>query len=391
MWFTLSAMYLAVLQALDLFFILVAIRIFGFNPIEVSVFSTLWTLLFILGVRKAGYLTNKGLFNKAFRYAIVVVLLLAPTVTLTLTIYSKVLLYVSYLIHALSLSISRVTILSFMFEFFDYTVWRSVSVKLTVLTMFFEGLFLTLSSKLLDYGLLRIFISTLVLSTVMLIVLVVSIPMNILPLERRLFMIDRLLSKTLSNLSFAESTPLVLIREGGYVNEKTVSAKNICIALMGFVVSSEIYFTILPFILLNYVKLCLNDILLIYGLGKVLSSIIIYIFVKPIGRMGSFIVVTTRFLAITTSYFLLSNLHLTILVLSIIYFTGVLIDTALLNLYNEVTYGYGLAKYTGLKEFSSLIGSATCGFLYRALGLNVIPLGAFIMFIPFISIFTKKW
>lgn len=374
MWFTLSTLFVALLQVFDLLSILLAVKLLSYNPIEIGLVSALWTLSLILGSRVYGKNADRGLFRETISVSIAFTLLYSILITISLKTGSKLFFALAYAMHAQAYSSVRITISTLILEYYDYHDWRNVSLRYATGVYLLEGLILiTISLR----GFQEI-ISNLAFILIPLLILPIIL-LNRLPrfdflIERNLFRIDKLLNRTLMNIKNIVFTTPVLRGSIGDFQARDRGLTSVLLSIAGFVFSNEVFFTILPFILVKTRSLTIETVINMYGFGKLVSSILLTLLSRSVSKSGLAIAILIRSLALVTIYFYSNNPLATVSSLVIIYTSGLTINTTLYNLYNEATCGYGVYKYTILYETISLIGSISSGFLYKTYGLLLIPI-----------------
>ncbi|MEM1734799.1 MAG: hypothetical protein QW242_02075 [Desulfurococcaceae archaeon] len=378
MWFTLSILLIALLQVLDLVSIILAVNFLFFSPVEVGLVSALWTLSFIMGSRVYGRSSDKGLFKGTLSFSTIFILLYSALISICLKTESKTLFTIAYAIHAQAYASARVTIMTLILEYYDYYNWRNVNLRYSSGVYFVDGLTLFILSL---FGFRRIISNILVFTAILLItsiLLLSTLPNLNLLIERNLFRLDRVLNKSLMNIKNVVFTIPIVDYKGRFFQSETVGFGSILSGIAGFIYSSEVFFTILPFIFIRTCGLSIDTVLLIYGFGKFVSSILVSIAFRTVSKAGLGIIILIRSLAFITIFLYPHNIFTVTLSLITIYVSGLTINAALYNLYNEATYGYGVYRYTIFCETISFIGSLTSGFLYRAFGLYLIPIAIMI-------------
>lgn len=378
MWFMLSVILVAILHVLDLLSILFAVKLLSYNPVELGLVSALWTLSLVLGSRFYGKRADRGLFRDTLSMSLASAIIYSILMVLSLRTGSKPLLAVAYAFHAQMYSSVRVTISTLMLEYFDYREWRNISLRYATGIYFVEGMILIGLSQVGFQSVVSNVAFTLVPLLILPVALMINLPRMDFMIERSLFRVDRLLNKTLMNIrNVVFTTPL--IHDSFDISEaREVGLGGIVLGITGFVFSNEVFFTILPFILVNSCGFSLEVIIAMYGFGKFVSSLLIALVFRSASRSGLAIGITARSLALITIYLYSSNPMVIVLGLVVIYTSGLAINTTLYSLYNEATYGYGVYRYSILYETLSLIGSIASGFLYKTCGLLLLPLAVIV-------------
>jgi len=377
------ALYVALLNFLDNLFNVLGVVLFHFTPVDLGVFNAVWTAAYILPVRVAGYMADKGLFKKMSFISTASLTLSIASLAAALSTSSSPLLYAAYTAHAFAYAFGRVSVDSSLLELYESRLWGWASRSLTVRVLVFEALAYLAVSRLGVLGLVSNLHYFTLAATAAALLYIAFTPQPTLLIERTLYKLERSLARTLSAI---HSTPLYLpalssldkprvfekrFSEGG------VSAVSVLICLFWLRLSSEFLFTPLPAVMISR-GYSSSTLMAVYGFARLLAVLLLQLMPRDLLKPQTLIAVPlTRAIAVAALYSFMAIPAPAVAFLSLIYTANSILYVALYSLYVEATYGYRLGTYTLFNELVSFIGSLLSGYAYRALGVSIVLLTAF--------------
>ncbi|MEM4623974.1 MAG: hypothetical protein QXR24_01000 [Thermosphaera sp.] len=389
---------ISVLNLVDLLVNIVAVRILGMNIIEVSILNFIWTLVFVFFIKIANQLGDKGVARLQIILGFIGIVACEIAFLGALSFRNRLFIYLSYSAHAIAYSYVRMGVNAFVFENFTSSEWGSMFRKLSSSALLIDSTsFITISiigvRSLLDH--FSLFIAFTV-TAFFLGILVIKEPS--LKIERILSRIERDVSNVVTSVhgylsltSFENINGSVLYSYRTFLNAPPISLKLILIGLFGFKVGNEFLFTPLPYHFIRTLGFSLDQVVKVYGIGKLVAFILYYLFQNDVTKKNVFL--TSIFLRIITVYIILvsglNDLYIAF-GLGFLYLSNSVIDSNIYLLYVEATGGYGTGTYSLIGETSSLIGVITSGYMYSTLGLWYLLAIVSILSMPKIVMALKK-
>ena len=374
-----AGLSLGLLGVLDLMVNIVAVRILGFDLVQLGILNAAWTIAVIPSLRHANALSNAGLTRRP-----VILGLTSLTVFIVLlydTVVSRniLLVYPAYMLHAVAYSYIKTGSQTAVLESYQSSSWSYYSRRLSQFAVLSQGLGLLAVSRVWS-GLFQAW-NYLVLTLVVLLVnasLIKMIPQPSLRFERILTRIEQYLKKgltrihgylTVSSLDYADGEKLNMI-VGRFLGEG-VSIPLLAIALASFRVGNEYLFTPLPYVFIYFMGLSTQDVIALYGLGMILGFVIMLFMPSDVASKGALTLsVLAKIAGVVSIVVWRPALMASSSLLALIYVSNIVIDTTLYTIYIQATSGSNVGLYSMVAEASSLFGTLTSGLVMVALGLN---------------------
>jgi len=382
-WYYITSLLLALVNSLDLLINIVAVRILKFDLQEIAILKALWALVILFSSIHTKILSQRG-YSK--RLLLIGFLLLSTSlIVLYLSTINTIreALYVSYMLHAVAFIYCRVGVQTSIVENYFSNIWGSINRRVSATTILLDGLFLTLLS------ILWINVFTLSYSIILLVLYIFTGFLSYLIIPQPILRLTRLVEKIERNIAVGLipiDNLLVLSSLDPYMNTTQIKTRSlyrrissglglIIISLVLFRISSEYLFTPLPYILINMMSLSTESILMLYGLGKILASILLALI--PLSKINNrifSIAIAIRVFSVYTLLAIKLPSQVLSILLSLIYVCGVVIDISIYTTYLKITGGERITAYTMLGEIASFIGALTSSQALRTLGLTYLSL-----------------
>jgi hypothetical protein len=379
MWLYLAGLSLGFLGVMDLIVNIVAVRVLGFNLVELGILNAAWTIAVIPSLRHANALSNAGLTRRpvilGFTSLVVFIVLLYDTVVAR----NITLVYPAYMLHAVAYSYIKTGCQTAVLEAYRSSSWSYYSRRLSQFAVLSQGVGLLAVSRVWS-GLFQAW-NYLALSLAILLVnasLMMLIPQPSLRFERILTRIEQYLKKgltrihgylTVSSLDYADGDKLNMI-VGRFLGEG-VSIPVLALALVSFRVGNEYLFTPLPYVFIYYMGLRTPDVIALYGLGMILGFVIMLVMPSNVASKGALsLSVLAKIAGVVSIVAWRPALMASSSLLALIYVSNIVIDTTLYTIYIQATSGSNVGLYSMVAEASSLFGTLTSGLVMVALGLN---------------------
>lgn len=382
-WYYITSLLLALVNSLDLLINIVAVRILKFNLQEIAILNALWTLVILFSSIHTEILSQRGCSKRLLLIGFL--LLSASLIVLYLSTINTIreALYVSYMLHAVAFIYCRVGVQTSIVENYFSNIWGSINRRVSATTILLDGLFLTLLS------ILWINVFTLSYSIILLVLYIFTGFLSYLIIPQPILRLTRLVEKIERNIAVGLipiDNLLVLSSLDPYMNTTQVKTRSlyrrissgvglIIISLVLFKISSEYLFTPLPYILINMMSLSTESVLMLYGLGKILASILLALI--PLSKINNrifSIAIAIRVFSVYTLLAIKLPSQVLSILLSLIYVCGVVIDISIYTTYLKITGGERITAYTMLGEIASFIGALTSSQALRTLGLTYLSL-----------------
>ena len=382
-WYYITSLLLALVNSLDLLINIVAVRILKFNLQEIAILNALWTLVILFSSIHTEILSQRGYSKRLLLIGFL--LLSASLIVLYLSTINTIreALYVSYMLHAVAFIYCRVGVQTSIVENYFSNIWGSINRRVSATTILLDGLFLTLLS------ILWINVFTLSYSIILLVLYIFTGFLSYLIIPQPILRLTRLVEKIERNIAVGLipiDNLLVLSSLDPYMNTTQVKTRSlyrrissgvglIIISLVLFKISSEYLFTPLPYILINMMSLSTESVLMLYGLGKILASILLALI--PLSKINNrifSIAIAIRVFSVYTLLAIKLPSQVLSILLSLIYVCGVVIDISIYTTYLKITGGERITAYTMLGEIASFIGALTSSQALRTLGLTYLSL-----------------
>jgi hypothetical protein len=371
-------------NSLDLLINIVAVRILKFNLQEIAILNALWTLVILFSSIHTEILSQRGCSKRLLLIGFL--LLSASLIVLYLSTINTIreALYVSYMLHAVAFIYCRVGVQTSIVENYFSNIWGSINRRVSATTILLDGLFLTLLS------ILWINVFTLSYSIILLVLYIFTGFLSYLIIPQPILRLTRLVEKIERNIAVGLipiDNLLVLSSLDPYMNTTQIKTHSlyrrissggvglIIISLVLFKISSEYLFTPLPYILINMMSLSTESVLMLYGLGKILASILLALI--PLSKINNrifSIAIAIRVFSVYTLLAIKLPSQVLSILLSLIYVCGVVIDISIYTTYLKITSGERITAYTMLGEIASFIGALTSSQALRTLGLTYLSL-----------------
>jgi hypothetical protein len=370
-------------NSLDLLINIVAVRILKFNLQEIAILNALWTLVILFSSIHTEILSQRGYSKRLLLIGFL--LLSASLIVLYLSTINTIreALYVSYMLHAVAFIYCRVGVQTSIVENYFSNIWGSINRRVSATTILLDGLFLTLLS------ILWINVFTLSYSIILLVLYIFTGFLSYLIIPQPILRLTRLVEKIERNIAVGLipiDNLLVLSSLDPYMNTTQIKTRSlyrrissgvglIIISLVLFKISSEYLFTPLPYILINMMSLSTESVLMLYGLGKILASILLALI--PLSKINNrifSIAIAIRVFSVYTLLAIKLPSQVLSILLSLIYVCGVVIDISIYTTYLKITGGERITAYTMLGEIASFIGALTSSQALRTLGLTYLSL-----------------
>jgi len=367
------ALYNALLNFLDALANVLAVALFNFSVVELGVLNAVWTLVYILPVRVAGFMADRGLFKKMSFVSAFTTASSTALLALSITIRAKPLFYTAYTLHAIAYAFGLVSVNSCILEVYDSSLWKRATRRLATRVLLLEALIYLLASRAgLEWFTGNALVLVLTISAAS-VLYAISMPQPKLLIERTLYKLEKSFAKLLS------STPLSLywiplnpvektwilekrFREGGV----TATAALACLAVFRF--SNEILFTPLPAVLYSQ-GLGFQSLLLVYGFARLLATVFVNLTPSnPATKGVVYTALLTRVLAATLLYSITVPASITPVPLSALIAANAALGIAIYSLYVEATYGYRTGTYMLVNELAGFAGSLLSGYMIRSAG-----------------------
>ncbi|MEL9908650.1 MAG: hypothetical protein QXP97_01825 [Desulfurococcus sp.] len=392
-----AALNIGLVSIMDLLVNLVAVKYFNFNAVELGLLNALWTLVFIPVVKIMDRLADAGKVRLLWYIGSSSMALLQALMYFSMILYSKQLIYVTYMVHTLVFASTRLAVNTYIFETRDSDSWNKASIMVSRLRL--------LSESVIIVSLALVGFSTIVTSGYMYLailftllhfsgLLVIHEPR--LKIERVLYRLESMLGKIfipvkgLLTLSYLEINGSIPLSTRIYASALVPSGL-IFLALVGFRLGNEYLWTPLPYYLTQVLRLGINDVLMVYGLGR-LTAFALYIAIRSslVFKKSSFAAgILVRLLVLM----ILVNVKSSILIgflLGLIYLANDIIDSNLFLAFAKNRGGYGVGLYSLIGETISLIGSASSGYLYAVGGPSLITVLTTMLSILVIPVVLKS-
>lgn len=376
MWLLLSSMYVAFLGLIDVVIDLIAVSYYRVDATTLGLLASLWIFVYAVVSRLASRVAeNKG--SKPL-----IVISMPITLTLIAFLFSLGNFYciiVSQVLHASSVALVRNSISITILNNLESEDWNFANRLFFQLSMFFEGVFLYMTSLL---SLAFLIDSASIFSATFLsvgLLLLLLTPSSKLSFSRDLFRVEKNINSSLSTVNILSSIgyePLYAPSKARMLSRmletrNTLSVGDVLTSVIGFRLSNSFFFTPLAFILLRVLGISSESVLAVYGIAKVLASVSLSFFPNNIGRGLAVTTLLLRLLimalfvssALTHSYALIIALALT-------YLFNIALDAKLYSLYIEASLASNPSTYSIMSEFSNMIGSLTSGYLIILGGLT---------------------
>jgi len=382
-WYYITSLLLALVNSLDLLINIVAVRILKFNLQEIAILNALWTLVILFSSIHTEILSQRGYSKRLLLIGFL--LLSASLIVLYLSTINTIreALYVSYMLHAVAFIYCRVGVQTSIVENYFSNIWSSINRRVSATTILLDGLFLTLLS------ILWINVFTLSYSIILLVLYIFTGFLSYLIIPQPILRLTRLVEKIERNIAVGLipiDNLLVLSSLDPYMNTTQIKTRSlyrrissgvglIIISLVLFKISSEYLFTPLPYILINMMSLSTESVLMLYGLGKILASILLALI--PLSKINNrifSIAIAIRVFSVYTLLAIKLPSQVLSILLSLIYVCGVVIDISIYTTYLKITGGERITAYTMLGEIASFIGALTSSQALRTLGLTYLSL-----------------
>lgn len=382
-WYYITSLLLALVNSLDLLINIVAVRILKFNLQEIAILNALWTLVILFSSIHTEMLSQRGCSKRLLLIGFL--LLSASLIVLYLSTINTIreALYVSYMLHAVAFIYCRVGVQTSIVENYFSNIWGSINRRVSATTILLDGLFLTLLS------ILWINVFTLSYSIILLVLYIFTGFLSYLIIPQPILRLTRLVEKIERNIAVGLipiDNLLVLSSLDPYMNTTQIKTRSlyrrissgvglIIISLVLFKISSEYLFTPLPYILINMMSLSTESVLMLYGLGKILASILLALI--PLSKINNrifSIAIAIRVFSVYTLLAIKLPSQVLSILLSLIYVCGVVIDISIYTTYLKITGGERITAYTMLGEIASFIGALTSSQALRTLGLTYLSL-----------------
>jgi hypothetical protein len=370
-------------NSLDLLINIVAVRILKFNLQEIAILNALWTLVILFSSIHTEILSQRGYSKRLLLIGFL--LLSASLIVLYLSTINTIreALYVSYMLHAVAFIYCRVGVQTSIVENYFSNIWGSINRRVSATTILLDGLFLILLS------ILWINVFTLSYSIILLVLYIFTGFLSYLIIPQPILRLTRLVEKIERNIAVGLipiDNLLVLSSLDPYMNTTQIKTRSlyrrissgvglIIISLVLFKISSEYLFTPLPYILINMMSLSTESVLMLYGLGKILASILLALI--PLSKINNrifSIAIAIRVFSVYTLLAIKLPSQVLSILLSLIYVCGVVIDISIYTTYLKITGGERITAYTMLGEIASFIGALTSSQALRTLGLTYLSL-----------------
>jgi hypothetical protein len=287
------------------------------------------------------------------------------------------------MLHAVAFIYCRVGVQTSIVENYFSNIWGSINRRVSATTILLDGLFLTLLS------ILWINVFTLSYSIILLVLYIFTGFLSYLIIPQPILRLTRLVEKIERNIAVGLipiDNLLVLSSLDPYMNTTQIKTRSlyrrissgvglIIISLVLFKISSEYLFTPLPYILINMMSLSTESVLMLYGLGKILASILLALI--PLSKINNrifSIAIAIRVFSVYTLLAIKLPSQVLSILLSLIYVCGVVIDISIYTTYLKITGGERITAYTMLGEIASFIGALTSSQALRTLGLTYLSL-----------------
>ncbi len=374
-----AALNIGLASIMDLLINLIAVKHFNFSVVELGLLNALWTIVFIPVVRIMDRLADAGRVRLLWYIGSSSMALLQALMYFSLIFHSKQLIYVTYMIHTLVFASTRLAVNTYIFETRDSGSWSKASIMISRLRLLSESVII-LSLALVGFSTIVTsgYIYLAVLFTLLHFSGLLVIHEPRLKIERVLYRLESMLGmilipvKGLLTLSYLEINGSIPLSTRIYASALVPSGL-ILLALVGFRLSNEYLWTPLPYYLTRVLELGINDVLMVYGLGRLIAfSLYITVRSNLVFKKGSFAIgILVRLLVLM----ILNNISNSVLIgflLGLIYLANDIIDLNLFLAFAKNRGGYGVGLYSLIGEIISLVGSASSGYIYAVGGSSLI-------------------
>ena len=374
-----AALNIGLASIMDLLINLIAVKHFNFSVVELGLLNALWTIVFIPVVRIMDRLADAGRVRLLWYIGSSSMALLQALMYFSLIFHSKQLIYVTYMIHTLVFASTRLAVNTYIFETRDSGSWSKASIMVSRLRLLSESVII-LSLALVGFSTIVTsgYIYLAVLFTLLHFSGLLVIHEPRLKIERVLYRLESMLGmilipvKGLLTLSYLEINGSIPLSTRIYASALVPSGL-ILLALVGFRLSNEYLWTPLPYYLTRVLELGINDVLMVYGLGRLIAfSLYITVRSNLVFKKGSFAIgILVRLLVLM----ILNNISNSVLIgflLGLIYLANDIIDSNLFLAFAKNRGGYGVGLYSLIGEIISLVGSASSGYIYAVGGSSLI-------------------
>ncbi|ACL10898.1 Putative uncharacterized protein [Desulfurococcus amylolyticus 1221n] len=374
-----AALNIGLASIMDLLINLIAVKYFNFSVVELGLLNALWTIVFIPVVRIMDRLADAGRVRLLWYIGSSSMALLQALMYFSLIFHSKQLIYVTYMIHTLVFASTRLAVNTYIFETRDSGSWSKASIMISRLRLLSESVII-LSLALVGFSTIVTsgYIYLAVLFTLLHFSGLLVIYEPRLKIERVLYRLESMLGmifipvKGLLTLSYLEINSSIPLSTRIYASALVPSGL-ILLALVGFRLSNEYLWTPLPYYLTQVLELGINDVLMVYGLGRLIAfSLYIAVRSNLVFKKGSFAIgILVRLLVLM----ILNNIRNSVLIgflLGLIYLANDIIDSNLFLAFAKNRGGYGVGLYSLIGEIISLVGSASSGYIYAVGGSSLI-------------------
>lgn len=368
----LIAITIGVIGVLDILTDVVAIAVAGISAVELGLLNSIAYVAYLLTLMFAQKYAEQGVIRKQL------VLVLASLITYTglmlmfINTGSFMLLLLSYMLCPAALAYARLATLAYIHEGFESHSWTKALNARFVLVSLSEGFFLWIASMTLRRD---VYYTTVLLSTTAIAACAASfvfVKEPTLKIERHLFKVESTISylestisKFLEYTSLSESSLYYNVKFAKLYKLPKLSVSTILLSLIGFRLGNTITLTPLPAILSKTQGITLSDVLVVYGLSRVLAIAGIVGLASGVLRMLFYMLTPLAWLALAVS----SNATLAGLLLGFILYVNSDFDVVLYSIFIENTRGRGTSAYIILGEIASFVGAFLSGYVYKAFDL----------------------
>ncbi|MEM1619992.1 MAG: hypothetical protein QXU52_04505 [Fervidicoccaceae archaeon] len=380
MWLILAALHAALVSVADVLFNLIAVDSYEVTAIELGLLNAAWTLAFVVSVRTVGRVADLGSPRSAM-----LVSAMTFNSSLALLFLSRSLtgLAAAYCLHAVAASLVRPSVTSALTEVDLGPSWASSVKRFLSLAILLEGACLLLISRILSTNVEALTLcGPLALAALLIDSLAILLfPEVVIPLQRKVYSIERSLRSLESRAKFVELLSLFSsspsspfpdrLRKASRMLARGASLRSVLIGLVALRLSSELALTPLPYVLLGPARLEANEVALIYGCAKLAASLLMLIF--PVISAGSLSLLAIARASAFSLLLLYGAREGDVLALSLalaaIYMLNGLADAALYASFLDNTSGYRSGLYVIVAESTNFLGSLASGYVFNEVGL----------------------
>lgn len=389
----LASLAIALTNFIDVVINIIAARVIGLNIIEIGIMNAIWVGTYLASARVSDVLLRRLSMRKWYVAGVLILALSNILLLLSLSLGSKPFVFYSYALHGVAAAAIPLSINTYIFEAYPSARWQAILLKRNILGLLSEGLIYMGAAAITMAALIHNYLSFTVIVAMAMLSAALILKEPSLKIERTLFRIERLLDKLsapakgLYYLSFL--SPYEVSALGSRLALHSASVLLIIISNMAFRFGNEYLFTPLPYYLSVTAGFGLDEVLHVYGVARVTSSVLLSLMGASVygHRLYAFSI-AARLLALLAILQTRDILALGILV-GLIFVCNITIDLNVYWLYIEARGGYMLGAYSFMGGLAIFAGSLTSGFLYVTYGFGGLMMIVILISTPLLLLY--KW